>query len=222
MKNLEEYVQKYTFNEGLNEDHYTITEGVMDWLRDFWDWLKGDENRKDFNVWDDNYDEGEKKKYINDHDSSAIKVQPAKDLEMVVKLIEKEKPSKEQKSIFNRTSRIIEKLGDKANEVKWTLLMFTSDDLKECAGIIGFLEQTELGPNGAVECIVIDINRIYSNIVNLAVVRDTILKLAKEYKAKAIVFTDLEKSVAQKLKSEYSFDLSELSSHKGYFIHTME
>ena len=222
MKNLEEYVQKYTFNEGLNEDHYTITEGIIDWLRDFWDWLKGDENKKEFNIWDDNYDKGEKKKYINDHDSSAIKAQPAKNLEMIVKLIEKEKPAKDQKSVFDKTNRIIEKLGDKAKEVKWTLLMFTSDDLKECAGIIGFLEQTDLGPNGSVECIVIDINRIYNSVINLAFIRDTIVKLAKEYKAKGIVFTDLEKSTAQKLKSDYSFDLSELNGHKGCFVHTLE
>lgn len=220
MKNLEEYVQKYTFNEGLNEDHYTITEGIMDWLRDFWDWLSGDDNKKEFNVWDDKYDEGEKRKYIGEHDATSIKVQPAKDLKMVKELVAKEKPGKDKKSIFIKTETIIGKLGEDADSAKWLLFMFNSEDLKECAGILGYFEKTDLY-DGAIECIDIDVNKLYANVIDLTMVRDTIVKTAKSVKASAIVFRDLEKTIATKFNNDYAFELSELKSHKGYYIHKL-
>lgn len=220
MKSLTDYIKEYNFNENLNESHYTITEGIMDWLKDFWDWLKGDDNKQEFNVWDDNYDEHEKRKYISQYNSSSVKVQPAKDLKMIKEIIEKETPAKDKKSIFVKTETIINKLGDDASSVKWLLFMFNSDDLKECAGILGYLEKSKLH-NNAIECVDIDINKIYSDVIDLSQVRDTIVKIAKSNKVSVIIFRDLEKGIATKLKNDYSFDLSELSSHKGYFIHEL-
>ena len=220
MKNITEYINEYYFNKNLNESHYIINEGIMDWLKDFWDWLSGDDNKKEFNVWDDNYDEGEKKKYIGQYDSSSVKVQPAKDLKMIQDLIAKEKPGKDKKSIFAKTEDIIGKLGDDASNVKWLLFMFNSDDLKECGGILGYFEKSAIA-DGAIECIDIDVNKVYSNVIGLTMVRDTIVKVAKEAKANAIVFRNLEKSVATQLINDYSFDLSEVKNNKGCYIHKL-
>lgn len=220
MKNITEYINEYYFNKSLNESHYIINEGIMDWLKDFWDWLSGDDNKKEFNVWDDKYDEGEKKKYIGQYDSSSVKVQPAKDLKMIQDLIAKEKPGKDKKSIFAKTEDIIGKLGDDASNVNWLLFMFNSDDLKECAGILGYFEKSAIA-DGAIECIDIDVNKVYSNVIDLTMVRDTIVKVAKEAKANAIVFRNLEKSVATQLINDYSFDLSEVKNNKGCYIHKL-
>jgi hypothetical protein len=220
MKNITEYINEYYFNKNLNENHYIINEGIMDWIRDFWDWLSGDDNKKEFNVWDDEYDEGEKKKYIRQFDSSSVKVQPAKDLKMIQDLIAKEKPGKDKKSIFAKTEDIIGKLGDDASNVKWLLFMFNSDDLKECAGILGYFEKSAI-VDGAIEFVDIDVNKVYANVIGLTVVRDTIVKVAKGAKANAIVFRNLEKSVATQLVNDYSFELSEIKNNKGYYIHKL-
>lgn len=220
MKHLTDYVKEYYFNEGFNKDHYTINEGIIDWLKDFWDWLSGDDNKKEFNVWDKDYDESKKKKYIGEYDSNAVKLQPAKDLKMIKELIAKEKPGKDKKSIFTKTEETIAKLGEDASNIKWLLFMFNSNDLKECAGILGYFEKSAIADN-SIECVVIDINKVYSDVIDLAMVRDAIVKIAKELKANAIVFRNLEKSVASKLINDYSFDLSEVKDNKGYYIHKL-
>ena len=220
MKSLTDFVKEYSFNENLKESHYIINEGIIDWLKDFWDWLSGDENKKEFNVWDSKYDESEKKKYIGQFDSSSVKVQPAKDLKMIKDLIAKEKPGKDKKSIFIKTEDIIGKLGDDASNVKWLLFMFNSDDLKECAGILGYFEKSAIA-DGAIECVDIDVNKVYANVIDLTMVRDTIVKVAKGAKANAIVFRNLEKSVATQLVNDYSFELSEIKDNKGYYIHKL-
>ena len=77
MKDLKDYI-----NEQLQ-----IDEGLIDFLKGFWNWLSGKSNKAEYEVTSASYDENEKKKYINQYTSDSIRYKEVESIKIVDKII---------------------------------------------------------------------------------------------------------------------------------------
>ena len=77
MKDLKDYI-----NEQLQ-----IDEGLINFLRGFWNWLSGKSNKAEYEVTSASYDENEKKKYINQYTSDSIRYKEIESIKIVDKII---------------------------------------------------------------------------------------------------------------------------------------
>ena len=119
MKNLKDYI-----NEQLQVD-----EGLLEFLRGFWNWLSGKSNRAEYEVTSASYDENEKKKYINQYTSDSIQYRHVDSIKIIDKIITKSRDNANiQKDGFYNTIEYL-KTHPESRKENWGSFIFKTEPL---------------------------------------------------------------------------------------------
>jgi len=170
MKDLKDYI-----NEQLQ-----IDEGLLEFLRGFWNWLSGKTNRAEYEVTSASYDENEKKKYINQYTSDSIQYKDVESIKLIDRIIARSRDNANiQKEGFYNTIEYLKNHPESRKE-NWGSFIFKTDDLTETCGLVCY---TNSGDD-KITVIFSEFLSIYNSILNLGDVAKALRKIADEVEIK--------------------------------------
>lgn len=168
MKDLKDYI-----NENIDE-------GLLDFLRGFWNWLSGKTNRSEYEVTSASYDENEKKKYINQYTSDSIRYRHVDNIKILDKIISNSRDNANiQKEGFYSTIEYL-KSHPEARKYEWGSFIFKTDDLTEACGLVCYTKEEE----GKTTIVFSEFLSIYNSILNMGDVAKSLRNLDDEVQVK--------------------------------------
>lgn len=177
MKDFKDYMYEQYVNEGLT-----------DLLTKFWDWLTNSKNYRKYDMFNDEYDEKSKKKYISLNYSNSIKMVEFKTEKELNGTIDKTIDIDNPKIGFNKTYEYITKhknTKSKTHNRKWKIIddrykwvgfVFNSTRLKEVFAIIAYTYDKE---SNSAEIYFYDILSVYLNEIDYEDFYNKLREIAK-------------------------------------------
>lgn len=167
MKDLKDYINEHMIDEGL-----------LDFLKGFWNWLAGKSNKSEYDVNSSLYDENEKKKYINQYTSDSIKYKTIDSIKIVDKIISNSRENGNiQKEGFYNTIEYL-KTHPESRKYIWGAFIFKAEELTEACGLICY-NYDESKDNSPV-VIFSEFLSIYNSILNTGDIAKALRKIDED------------------------------------------